>query len=451
MSLFTDSLVRRTLVLSAVASASAAAQGTQAPVSLTLGEAARLAARQSLPTQAALLRADAADARIAQRRADLLPNLSGFAESNSRTFNTATLGLNITPAPGQKPIFDPNGEVLGPVPTSDIRARVSQNIFDYSVNARLKLARQQSVASRTEASSVGDASAAQAAVAYVRVLRAVATYDARSADSTLAADLLGIARETLRAGTGVALDVTRAESQLVGVRSQLIGARVERDKAQLDLRRALNLPLDQPVQLADALDADEMQLPVEADALATAIRKRPDIAVLDAQLQSARLAEGAVRAERYPSVNAVADDGLSSKTFGTMLNTWTWALRVSVPMFDGYRREARIREQDVTARELETRRSDLVAQVGVDVRSALLDAAATREAVAAAQERLKLAEQEVAQARDRFKAGVSGNLDVTSALLGLSGARTQLVDALAARQLARISIARSQGAITSLR
>ena len=446
-----DTLSRRGLPLLLLMAGSLRAQSTPSPIALTLGEAARLAARQSLPTQAALLRAEQADTRVAQRRADLLPNLSGFAESNSRTFNTATLGLNIAPVPGQPPIFDPKGEVLGPVPTSDLRARVSQNIFDYSVNARLKLARQQAAASRTDATSVGETAATQAAVAYIRVLRTQATFDARSADSTLAADLLSIARETLKAGTGVALDVTRAESQLVGVRSQLIGARVDRDKAQLELRRALNLPLDQPVTLADGLATDEMQLPTEADALATAVRKRPDIATLDAQLQSARLSEQAVRAERYPSVGVVADDGLSSKTFGTQLNTWSWALRVSVPVFDGFRREARIREQGASTRELETRRSDLVSQVNVDVRSALLDAAATREAVVAAQERLRLAEQEVAQARDRFKAGVSGNLDVTSALLGLSGARTQLVDALAARQLARISIARSQGAITSLR
>ena len=446
-----DFLSRRGVPLLLLIAGSLGAQSTPAPVALTLGEAARLAARQSLPTQAALLRAEQADTRVAQRRADLLPTLSGFAESNSRTFNTATLGLNIAPVPGQPPIFDPNGEVLGPVPTSDIRARVSQNIFDYSVNARLKLARQQAVASRSDATSVGETAATQAAVAYIRVLRTQATYDARSADSTLAADLLNIARETLKAGTGVALDVTRAQSQLVGGRSQLIGARVDRDKAQLELRRALNLPLDQPITLVDALDTDELTLPAEADALAAAVRKRPDIATIDAQLQSARLSEQAVRAERYPTVGVVADDGLSSKTFGTMLNTWTWALRVSVPMFDGFKREARIREQGAGTRELETRRSDLVSQVNVDVRSALLDAAATREAVGAAQERLRLAEQEVAQARDRFKAGVSGNLDVTSALLGLSGARTQLVDALAARQLARISIARSQGAITSLR
>ena len=93
----------------------------------------------------------------------------------------------------------------------------------------------------------------------------------------------------------------------------------------------------------------------------------------------------------------------------------------------------------------------MVAQVGLDVRTALLDAAATREATSAARERLALAEQEVSQARDRFTTGVSGNLDVTQALLALSAARSQLVDALASRQLARISIARSQGALTSLR
>ncbi len=427
------------------------AQVAQTPLSLTLGEAARLAARQSLPTQVALLRAEAADTRVQQRRADLLPNISGVAETNSRSFNTATLGLDFPSLPGQPPFFDPQGEVVGPVPVTDFRARIQQNIYDPSVNARLRLARQQSVALRVESSAVGANAATQAAVAYVRVLRSQAVFDARAADSTLAADLLRIARETLRAGTGVALDVTRAESQLVSIRSQLIGARVERDKALLDLRYALNVPHDLPLMLTDALDAEDNPQPTAPDALATALTRRPDLAVLDAQLASARLAERAVRSERLPSVSAVADNGFIGKNAGNLLNTWTWALRVSVPVFDGLRRESRIREQDVAEREVETRRREILAQIGYDVRTALLDAAATREAVTAAQERLKLAEQEVAQARDRFTAGVSGNLDVTQALLGLSSARTQLVDALASRQLARVVIARAQGTLTSLR
>jgi outer membrane protein len=427
------------------------AQATLPPLALTLGEAARLAARQSLPTQAAMLRADIADARVLQRRAELMPNITGAAETNSRSFNTATLGLDFPSLPGQPPFFDPKGEVVGPVPVTDFRARIQQSIYDPSVNARLRLARQQSVASRVESSAVGAATATQAALAYVRVLRSQAVFDARSADSTLAADLLRVARETMRAGTGVALDVTRAASQLVSIRSQLIGARVERDKALLDLRRILNLPYDLPLQLTDGLDATDAQLPSEQDALATAIARRPDLAALDAQLASARLSEGAVRAERLPSVSAVADNGFIGKNPANLLNTWTWGIRVSVPVFDGLRRESRIREQSVSEREIDARRREILSQIGFDVRTAFLDAAATREAVGAAEERLKLAEQEVAQARDRFTAGVSGNLDVTQALLGLSGARTQLVEALASRQLARVMIARAQGTLTSLR
>ena len=447
----TDSFVRRTVALLLTVAGPLLAQGTQAPVELSLGQAAARAREQSLPYLASVVRAEQVEARINQRRADLLPSVTGFTESNSRTFNSATLGIKFPTVPGQAPFFDPNGEVLGPVPTSDIRARLQANIYDGAALARLRVARSQGAASRTEASQAGAAAATQAAIAYVRVLRAEAVFEARSADSTLAADLLRIARETLRAGTGVALDVTRAESQLVGIRSQLITARVERDKARLELRRSINVDLNQPITLVDPLDGGEVLIPSEAEALAVAAKLRPEVVVINAQLASAQLSSRAIHAERLPTLSAVADEGIVGKDYSRMLNTWTWALRVSVPVFEGGRRSAREREQSLVERELETRRSDLLAQISVDVRSALLDAASATEAVAASRERLRLAEQEVAQSRDRFTAGVSGNLDVTSALLGLSGARTQLVDALASRQLARISIARSQGSITSLR
>ena len=325
------------------------------------------------------------------------------------------------------------------------------NIYDGAAIARLRLARSQGNASRTEAMQTGAAAATQAAIGYVRVLRAEAVFEARAADSTLAADLLRIARETLRAGTGVALDVTRAESQLVGIRSQLIAARVEREKARLDLRRSINVDLNQPIALADPLDGGDVSIPAESEALTVAARLRPEVVVINAQLASSKLSSQAIRAERLPTLSAVGDEGIIGKNYSRMLNTWTWALRVSVPVFEGGKRQARESEQSLMQQELETRRNDLLVQISVDVRSALLDAASAGEAVAAARERVRLAEQEVSQSRDRFTAGVSGNLDVTSALLGLSGARTQLVDALASRQLSRISIARSQGAITSLR
>jgi outer membrane protein TolC len=81
----------------------------------------------------------------------------------------------------------------------------------------------------------------------------------------------------------------------------------------------------------------------------------------------------------------------------------------------------------------------------------MLDIASAREQVDAARERQRLAEQEVEQARDRFRAGVAGNADVITALSSLNGARTGVVDALTAYQSARVSLARAQGTVSQLR
>src|SRR5204862_2758725 len=213
------------------------------PLRLSLGEAARLAARQSNGVQGAEQRAEEALARVTQSRAALLPDLSANLVQSGRTFNSVTFGITLPSAPGQPPLFNPAGEVLGPVNTLDLRGRVQANLLDFSAYARVRTAQVAVSAARADVANAGDLAATQAANAYVRVLRGNAQLQARLADSTLARELLSIAQSQLEAGVGVALDVTRAQSELAGIRAQLISARNERDRAQLDLRRTLNLAL----------------------------------------------------------------------------------------------------------------------------------------------------------------------------------------------------------------
>jgi outer membrane protein TolC len=123
---------------------------------------------------------------------------------------------------------------------------------------------------------------------------------------------------------------------------------------------------------------------------------------------------------------------------------------LSLPIFDGFRREGRVEEQESAARDLENRARDLRIQVEADVRTALLNLASSTEAVAAARDRLALAEQEVSQARERFQAGVAGNADVITAAITLNTARTQLVDALTSYQASRVALARAQGVVSTL-
>jgi outer membrane protein TolC len=412
---------------------------------LSLGDAARLAARQSATAQEARFQAAQSVAQVTQARSDLLPNVSAYAQEHGVTINTATFGFAL-------PGLDPGGQLLGPVNTIDVRGKVSQTIFDWAALSRVRSARSTAVAGTATANDVAEQAAVTASLAYLRVQRADAGLAAREADSVLADSLLGIANDQLTAGVGVALDVTRAQAQVASVRAQLIAARNERDRSRLDLLRALGLSLDARVLLADSLTRLTMTdtMPNEQAAIAMALANRPDLRAADQQLAAARQTSGAIRAERLPSLTAFGDEGWLGTNGGNKLNTYQWGVQVSVPVFDGLRREGRIEEQQARVSEIDVRRRDLRQQTAIEVRGALLDLGSAREAVDAAREQLRLTEQEVAQARDRFRAGVSGNADVITASLTLNTSRTQLVDALASYQSARVAMARAVGSVTSL-
>lgn len=424
----------------------------QAPVSLSLGGAARMAAERTAAPEAARLRVAQANARVRQRRADFLPSVSAAAVDNEHTFNSASFGISFNdPATGRS-LFDPNGQVLGPVKIWDLRGAVRQNLFDPSAFARLRAAKANAAASGADVGTAAQHAAAIAGMAYVRALGADAQIGARLADSTLAAELLGIARDQVAAGVGIALDVTRAQAQLSVMHSQLIAARAERDRSHIDLGRAVGLPVGTPMTLSDSLFALPVSIaaPTEADAVARATRTRSDLLALGEQSVAAERQLDAIRAEVLPALSLFADQGSTGKATQHLLSTYNWGIQLSVPVFDGFRRDGRMDEQRAAMHELDVRRRDLAQQAAADVRVALLDLQAAREQFAAAEERVGLAEQELAQAKDRFRAGVSGNADAITASLALNAARTQVVDARAALQAARVSLGTAQGTVTEL-
>lgn len=446
---------RRAAVVVAVAALGAvrvAAQDATHTRRLSLGDAARLAAKQSAAAEAARYVAEQAGARVEQRRADLLPNLSAYALRQGESINIATLGIDF-PIPGsQAPLFNPNGQVISGIHWLDLRGRYSQTLIDVGALKRVHSARASARASDADARNAAEQAAAVAATAYLRVQSADAQLSARTADSVLADSLLVIARAQVRAGVGVALDVTRAESQIASVRAQLIAARNQLDRARLDLLRALGLPLDTELQLADSLAALPVPdtLPNEQAAVERALRQRPDLSAMDEQLRASEQALTAIKAERLPTLSVYGDRGTIGNNTNFLLGTYTWRAQVTLPILDGFGREGRVNEQRAAAREIEVRRRDLRRQAAVEVRGALLDLASAREQLAAAREQLRLAQQELRQAQDRFRAGVAGNADVITAALQLNDSRTNVVNALTAYQSARVALASAEGSVTAL-
>ncbi len=421
----------------------------QQPAPITLGDAVARATADAPAVALAALRSETARERERQARGGWLPGVAASAAWVNRSFNRASLGFTFPTAPGQPAPPD----LVGPFDVLDARIRATQALFDWSATARVRAARAQRASVDAEAAVAAEAVAHAAALAYLRATRAVALVSARIADSALAADLVRLTEAQVAAGVAPAIDGTRARTQLVAAREGVVVAQAEQARAALELGRALNLDPGQAPVPADTLGTDLVRagVPLDVDAATTlALARRPDLAAEQARRGAAQRAAAAVVAERLPRLELALDYGVNGPTTTELIGTGQVGVQLTLPLFDGLRREARIAEQRVAARESDVRLRDGERQVRVDVAAALLDLRATDAQTAIAIERVRLGETEVAQARERFAAGVAGHIEVITAQLGLLEARDAWINARYAAAAARVALARAAGTARTL-
>jgi outer membrane protein TolC len=441
--------MRRRIVLLLALALGARPLTGQTPLPLSFADAVRLASGQAPPVALATLRSDEADARVRQARAALLPSLSLSGFWLNRTFNSKSLGIEFPSIPGQPPF----PELIGPFNNYDARVNAGQTLLDWSSVVRVRAASAQATGSRAERGVTVETAALSAALAYLRAVRGQAAVLARQADSTIAAELVALAQAQKAAGVSAAIDVTRARTQLVTAEGLLLVARNQLDRARIELTRALGLEAATRLTLTDTLAGalGAADVPAQRDsAVAAALAQRPDLKAELARAGAARQTGAAIRAERLPRLAVGADYGVNGPTMPRSIATRDLTLQVSVPLIDGFRREARLAEQDAVVRESEVRERDLRQQIVADVDGALLDLHSANAQQVVAAEQLRLAADELSQSRQRFKAGVAGNIEVINAQSSLIRARDADIDARFAAASARVSLARAAGVARTL-
>jgi outer membrane protein TolC len=407
---------------------------------ITLLQAITLGRSQGVDAAIAQLNMGAANARGGQRRADLLPNISGNAGFTRQTVNLEEFGF-----PGITGVTDPFNVYR-------LQLRATQTLFDASVIGRLRAARDTAVAAGLDAQAAGELAGATAGLAYLRTLSAIETVDARQADSTIAATLLDQARQLVGAGVSPAIDQTRSEVSFAAVRTQLEVARNGADRSRLDLLRALDLPSGTRLELADSLGPGALDLPLDPDSAAAFARDhRAELAAERARTQSAKRSLGAIRAEYLPSLGLSGQYQQTGQHTSTLDGSYNVQLQLSVPILDGFRRQNRVKEQSLRLEVQEIREHDLVNQVETEARQAVLDVASAQQQVAIAGDRLRLAEQELSQAQQRFQSGVAGSVETTNAQSSVIAARDALIQARVNFGTARVGAYRALGVIDQLK
>lgn len=387
-----------------------------------------------------------AQSRSSQARAAFLPNLDGTASYQSFTRNLAAFGLSI-PAihlPGFTfgiPTF------VGPVSVYDMRLNASVSVFDFSSIRRYQAARTLVAAAKADTQGTKDQVADQVARAYMTGLRAESVLEAAQANLRLSEELVRLAAHQKTAGTGTGIEVTRAQVQLANDRQSLEIAQNDIDRARLNLLRLLGLKLDGAVALTDKMTYSPVDAISPEQAWKTARENRSDLRAQEIRESGARLSYSATRAERLPSLGAAADYGDIGSRTDQLLPTRTIAVSLRVPIYDGGRREARRAESAAELRQEQIRTRDIRQQAELEIRQALDAIRSAQAQVNAAEEGLHLAEQELAQARRRYEAGVTTSVEVTDAQARLERARENRVAALFNHNMARVDLSSATGAI----
>jgi outer membrane protein len=423
-----------------LAAGSAAAQTPAVGLRLSFADAVGRAAVGAPAVTLAGYQVDQTRARVRETRASLLPDFSVTGSWVSQTLNPQAFGFKF---PG---LTLPR--VLGPFDLYDGRLHLTQTLFDYAGRARVRAARTQVAGAEADSAQAIEGAAQASGLAYLRAVRADAVVAARTSDSALAAELVRLAQAQKDAEVGTQIDVTRAQTQLVAAEGALLVARNEQRRTRIDLARTLGLPSDTPLELSDTLAAGLVQadLPGGRDSLVLlALTRRPDLAAGLARGRAAQQAAHAISAERLPRLDLAASYGTSGLAPFDGVGTRQAALQVTVPILDGFRREGRRAEQDAVVRGTDLRNEELRRQIAADVDGARLDLASAGEQQVIATERLRLAQAELDQARERFKAGVATNIEVIDAQVSLIRARDTDIDARFAAAAARVALARAAG------
>jgi outer membrane protein len=421
-----------------------------------------------------------AKSRTTEVRSALLPDIEAQASESTAMRSLAALGLdlaatdtllgaaknpppctasplvcgvlNTAEAPLLGDIATKIPRVVGPFNSVDVRARLTQSVFDFSNIRRYQSSRAAFRAAKSDRHTTDNSVSGSVAKAYLSALRADADVEASQANVALAEAVLKQAENQKNAGTGTGIDVTRAKVQLSNEEQRLLVVRNQRNDAHLQLLRVMGLNLATELELTDKLSYQPVEATSVEQAEAEALKNRPDVTAQAEREAASRLNANAVKVERLPSLVAYADYGTTGVDGEavTLLPTRDYGVSLRVPIFDGGRRDARRAETASQFRQERVRSNDLHEQIELEVRMALDGLHSAEQQVKVAEAGLSLAQSEFTQARRRYEAGVANSLEVTDAQTRLERASDNRIAALFNHNIARIDLGQATGTIQAM-
>jgi outer membrane protein TolC len=454
---------RRTVALALLITSHTLA--AQAPTRLTdtlrlsLDQAVDLGLRQSDEIGLANAQVGVADAQYSNVRANALPQLR-FNSTYTHVYESAR---------GQAV-----GSLFNQPNTYTFNTNLQQTLFQGGrIMAGIRAGKDVRQSAREDEAEERASVTMQVQRAYLQGLYTARIAELQQNNLTVASNRVTQLEQLQKAGQAARYDVLRVRVERSNLEPVVIAARNDQELALLDLKRLLNVPVDQPLALVTHIDsASAAALLARIDTAGTP--DRPVVRSAELTLSARRLGVTVARADYYPQVSLLFSTGYSAFPpigygvprargaltledcppgtaagrlcqNGGFFSDRQLALNLSFPIFDGFRVRSNVELAQAQYRVAELQLQQQRETVALEVARARAELRRSSAAYAATQQNSSEAQEAFQLAQLRYTRGLTTQLEVSDAQLALLIAQSTEARATYDLFLASADLARALG------
>ena len=409
---------------------------------LTLARAIDIAMTNQPTVLRARASTEAAAARVDQAAASGLPQLNGSATYQRTTGNFvprpgATVAAVQMAPPWKGTTYD----------FFNFGVAANQLIYDFGQTSGRKQAAESNrlAAAAEETTAVfGIRQQVQAAYFRVRAQRALIRVAQSSVENQQrhVEQIQGF----VKAGLRPEIDLARVRTDLANARVQLITAENGYGLAKAGLTQSMGLSSTKPYEIADE---EFPPVPVEEAESGTliedALRRRPERLALERQRQAQLQTIQGLKGAYGPTLTANAQATEAGVSLDHLVPNWFVGGTLSWPVLQGGLTKGQVREAEANLRVIETEITDLRLQVQRQLDEALLGIRASKAGVEAVAEAVANAQEQLRLAEGRYKTGLGNAIELSDSQQALSLAGAQAVQANFDLTIARASLGLALG------
>ena len=403
---------------------------------LTLDDAVARALAQGQEMRIARAQVQDADGQVREAVADGLPKVTGtilYTRQFASIYQNLATGPDTGVAGAFADIF--KNSPFGAANTWNAQLQATQLLFDGGkFLAGLTGARAYHHAATEQAAQTAADVSLNVKTAYLNAVYAAALVAVAEDNLAQARDQLHQVTLFHNAGTRSDYDLLQARVDAANQEPDVIQARSGLEVAMLALKRLVNVPADQPLVLATPLSPVEGTVPVVADTTLGAADP-PQLEAAEAGVTVQEAAVKVARGDRWPTltVGTTFSEQAFPQQFSPFganyLRNWNAEIRVSIPIFQGFKTVGSIERARAGLEQARAQRDQVRAQTALDLVQARGDVDRTFSLLSARRQTVNEADRALHLATVRYGNGLSTRLEVSDARLARRQAEVNAVSA----------------------